>query len=656
MGMSPPASIPTNPAEVPRQNSDASTPPSITGLAISALEQGPASAASLADRAVEPANQQTKELAKRISENHLSLKNYSLAELDAIAPYLTCVDCTDLSLSDEQLQDFIRRLTNVELLIIRRAPITNLTIPRNVKQLDCSFCSHLGSIQFAENSQLQKLDCWNIGVTSLNVPATVTELQCKHCSNLTRIQFAENSQLQKLVCWQSGITSLNVPATVTKLYCYYYSNLTRIQFAENSQLQTLICCSTGVTSLNVPATVTELACSNCYTLTSIQFAENSQLQKLTCSSCPALSNIQCEALPHCSELQYVHCPNLRQLPQLPLTAQVTSESSPSQSFNRMPVDAEVLDQNALAVLLDLGYNHLLQGRFFPSIVFVESETGTPAGIDLGGLRRHVVATIFKNLIDNEEMFARYDDEVIMRLPKLMPNAGEDMRTAMRTIGHLFALCYSSDTMRTGVYFEPALFETILWLMYEKNLRLSNLDERIFAQLKGWNYDTLDDATKQAIHDHILECDIVSPVKLIAAQMKSVLPPGWQVNVTPEYLQRKIQGLAVDASTLSGAIRWEQRSASQEELGRTQGFLNTWIARMQQENRQKLDDLVFFATGNRSIGDARITVSLMPGVDPTRLPIAHTCSLQIEIPIYESQEIFDQKIELALSSMTGFHFG
>jgi hypothetical protein len=322
----------------------------------------------------------------------------------------------------------------------------------------------------------------------------------------------------------------------------------------------------------------------------------------------------------------------------------------------MQVRANDLDQNALKVLLDLGYNYLLRGRFFPSIVFVDSATGVPAGIDLGGLRRHVVSTIFKNLIDNEEMFARYDDEVIMRLPKLMPNAGEDMRTAMRTIGHLFALCYSSDTMRTGVYFYPKLFTTILWLMNEENLRLSNLDERIFAQLEGWNYDALDDYTKQAIHDHILERDIVSPVRLIADQMRSVLPHGWQVNVTPEYLQRKIQGLAVDENTLRRAIRWEQNSASQEALERIQNFFNTWVARMQQENPQKLDDFVFFTTGNRSIGDARITLSLLPGVDSTRLPIAHTCFLQIEMPVYASQEMFDQKIELALSSMTGFHFG
>jgi hypothetical protein len=210
----------------------------------------------------------------------------------------------------------------------------------------------------------------------------------------------------------------------------------------------------------------------------------------------------------------------------------------------MLVDAEVLNQNTLAVLLDLGYNYLLQGKFFPSIVFVDSATGVPAGIDLGGLRRHVVATIFKNLIDNEEMFARYEDtgEARIRLPRLMPNADEDMRTAMRTIGHLFALCYTSDTIRTGVYFEPKLFTTILWLMNEENLRLSNLDERIFALLRGWDYDTLADEPKQAIPDYIRDCDIVSPVRLIAEQMRRVLPPGWQVSVTPEYLQRKIQGL------------------------------------------------------------------------------------------------------------------
>jgi len=77
MAVFPTTSIHTNPAADPRQNANASTPPSITGLAKSALEQGPANAASLADRAVDDSIDQRKyrALAKTISENRHALKH-----------------------------------------------------------------------------------------------------------------------------------------------------------------------------------------------------------------------------------------------------------------------------------------------------------------------------------------------------------------------------------------------------------------------------------------------------------------------------------------------------------------------------------------------------------------------------------------------------
>jgi len=64
-------------------------------------------------------------------------------------------------------------------------------------------------------------------------------------------------------------------------------------------------------------------------------------------------------------------------------------------------------------------------------------------------------------------------------------------------------------------------------------------------------------------------------------------------------------------------------------------------------------LHYLATGLRSLGSGSLRIELYPSRNSQTLPVAHTCSQTLVLPIYPNQKTFDKKIELALANGGGF---
>jgi len=127
------------------------------------------------------------------------------------------------------------------------------------------------------------------------------ELQCIYCSSLTSLDLRNNINLETL-------------------YCYHCPSLTSLNLQENKNLRELQCYScTSLTSLDLRNNINlkELVCSSCTSLTSLDLRNNINLKELVCSSCPSLtsldlrSNINLEILWcfKCTSLNYLKVPS-----------------------------------------------------------------------------------------------------------------------------------------------------------------------------------------------------------------------------------------------------------------------------------------------------------------------------------------------------------
>ncbi len=533
--------------------------------------------------------------------------------------------------------------------------LTTLILSENstLQTLDCSGCTSLTTLTIPENSTLQTLNCSGCrSLTTLTLPenSTLQTLNCSYCTSLTTLTIPENSTLQDLNCSDcESLTMLTLPenSTLQTLNCSDCENLTTLTLPENSTLQNLDCYGcTSLTTLTIPenSILQTLNCTNCTSLITLTIPENSTLQDLDCSDCTSLTGLGAEALPNIINLTCSDCPLLTQLPQLPLNTIVYSSSSGFGAVHTFTVDSKTLEENPLSVLLQLGRNHLLRQQAFPNISFIDSP-----GIDAGGLRRHLVYALFKGIISDQELFTGEDKQ---KLPVLAKDADADKQDAIKTIGRLFGLCFHTSLL-TGAHFDPKLFDAIHWLLDAENRKQDHLDERVYAVLQGYNYDALDDETKELIPDMIK--NTVYPIRLIAEQMRltSQIPSAASSSI----LRKNIEGVSVDsAKTLLEHCIWDPQQATPEQLEKMQNYFKNWAERQAKENQQKLEDFVVFATGSSALGIGNIQLELYPNRDKDQLPVAHTCFFTCEMPIYDSQEVFDQKIEQALSSITGFQFG
>ena len=157
----------------------------------------------------------------------------------------------------------------------------------SIGALAFSDCNSLGSVTFAEGSQLKSIGALafsSTGLTSIEIPASVTSIgECAFigCQCLTSITFAKRSQLESIgesAFSSSLLTSIEIPAGVTSIgeaAFFECTNLGSVTFAEGSQLESIgeyAFSRTGLTSIEIPASVTSIGSyvfQNCDNLASM---------------------------------------------------------------------------------------------------------------------------------------------------------------------------------------------------------------------------------------------------------------------------------------------------------------------------------------------------------------------------------------------------
>ena len=125
----------------------------------------------------------------------------------------------------------------------------------------------------------------------LNQCKNLRELQCSYCSSLTSLELRNNTNLEKL-------------------QCYHCISLTSLNLQENKNLRLLSCFNCiSLTSLNLRNNINliQLWCFSCISLTSLHLRSNKKLKELRCDSCDSLTSLYLQEK-YYSCIYYFNCP------------------------------------------------------------------------------------------------------------------------------------------------------------------------------------------------------------------------------------------------------------------------------------------------------------------------------------------------------------
>ncbi len=134
--------------------------------------------------------------------------------------------------------------------------------------------------------------------------------------------------------------------------------------------------------------------------------------------------------------------------------------------------------------------------------------------------------------------------------------------------------------------------------------------------------------------------------IIAQEMRAELGENWNsfMQEPLEVSQKKIEGTLDPAQIIRG-LTWEQKSATPEQLERVKRFLENWI---NQADATSLSNFVLFVSGNRFLGETKITVNLYDS-DKSFFPCAHACDSSLDLSRnYLDESAFRQKLETAIA--------
>lgn len=115
----------------------------------------------------------------------------------------------------------------------------------------------------------------------------------------------------------------------------------------------------------------------------------------------------------------------------------------------------------------------------------------------------------------------------------------------------------------------------------------------------------------------------------------------RVPVLAHNLQERVEGI-LNKVALKRKLKWEFTSS---RFHKTQGYLSHWI----DNHEEKLEKFVYAVTGNRTLCADDLKIQVFDR-DKNFIPVAHTCFFSLELSgNYESQEVFDQKIDYFLEN-------
>lgn len=244
--------------------------------------------------------------------------------------------------------------------------------------------------------------------------------------------------------------------------------------------KSLNCDNTSITVLQTELEACEkLSCRLCASLQAVTSNLRSCLS-FDSSYCGALVSIS-SPLRVCQEARFNWCPLLSDYPaelERLNPAQVVAEEP-----EKLPIKLQDLEENPKEVLADFAQKSLSLGKL-PKIVFIDRGGEKSQGFDLGGLKRQLATSLFKNLFENSKLdrcldFYRGADGII----PLMKNDKKDA-SHYKNMGLILGYAYFND-INIGKLFAPKVFEAISILLKENDFE--NDSPKLYCVLNGMDF-------------------------------------------------------------------------------------------------------------------------------------------------------------------------
>ena len=355
---------------------------------------------------------------------------------------------------------------------------------------------------------------------------------------------------------------------------------------------------------------------------------------------------------------------------------------------KLKVEISSLLKNPKHYLLTLGNHFLLQKKPFPQVSYFTN--GAPSNAtDIGGVSRDFVTRLFEELFcprENNKYFLPTAPSTEGNIWPTVAN-GSYLDISYKTIGRLFALCYAgTSSFKTGSIFHQDLFRI---------LKIQGIDSyseeallKAFCLLK--NLPTLADFLLGTIEElatetlektpYLLENEIAMPngpnayfstsenkehykqvlveeakkegrlkaAHFIALGMKAAMTqPNWRefCSLSTTEIQNTIQG-ELSSSLIKQRLQWAPSpTVSRGNTNRVKELLENWIDRA---DKKHLSLFVKAITSNTTLGKNPLKMEVY-NRGTNFIPTAHTCYFSLELSAeYESQEVFDQKINILLT--------
>jgi hypothetical protein len=560
-------------------------------------------------------------LAHWINSEKVPLCNTGLSkrELEEIAPYLHYVNCSGIGLDDPT--PLIQLCKNAYHLYLPRCEIQKLEqLPPRLQTLDCNGCKKLTSLDLSNYKQLKELNCSECPVLTLDLSKNeqLRSLNCNYCKNLGNLDLSHNTELQFLFCTDcSRFTALDLSHNerLQKLGCNGL-RISALDLSHNQQLQELgfsLCPNLTTLDLSHNTQLKKVS-FNDSRLIAIDLSHNTQLEYVDCDNSPNLTFLGHSLSNTLERLDCDDCPRLTQLPQLPPRALVFSGNSPCGMLNTFEVDPLTLEKDPKQVLLNLG-KILLQNSPFPNIVYLNSP-----GIDAGGLRRQLVATLCENLFKKDE--EGYDIPVL------------DDVTALQTFARLMGI-----GLPTGTNLHPSFFHALFALSdQELELPLSEpLKQKLYMARHG-----LTECEPQEVSE---ESNLLTAIAIIAKELHALLGQKFRAferNI-PEFIVN-VQGSKVTKESLKQNIACEN------------WLYKKWIDSFIDELPQgDLKRFVMLLTGSYTLGDGPITFEVYPEREHLKSStVIHTCSKSMDLPGDLNKDLLHQELKAQLSLIKSFN--
>ncbi len=348
-----------------------------------------------------------------------------------------------------------------------------------------------------------------------------------------------------------------------------------------------------------------------------------------------------------------------------------------------PADFSDEARNPTRPLLQL-FEEINQKQRFPRIRYENSE-----GSDAGGLTRDFVSQIFQALCHPDQKslpLMASDDRYFPKVEVAPPPAlslGDQIK-CYQAIGMLFARAINGDpslvkgSVTTGTHFHPNMFAMIHALTPDEmnlipdplthesvpdvKLKLTRLYLKAqFPQL--FSPHVVDDEITKLVNGEVSQRlqasgvdedflkdyhvnSIVEATLIIAKSMHKnlALSNQWAeiIGNSPEALSKKIEGsltpdLVIDAFGLKD-----------EAEDTRKGMIKRWVRTASPE---ALKNFVFSITGSTSLSPGqKLSVQLCENLNNhENAPVFHTCGQYMDLPRYETYEIFEAKLAISIAS-------